>query len=722
MSAVLNSDKFIENSIVQALTNEDTAPLHALLAGGVSLRVICSASRKHKIAHSPITREIRQWNQQSQPDKISTFSKDLFQQSTPEKASHLLSCFLEAGGLLPSLPLSPSPKELVVYFQALNKLADKNHLRQFIRDNRDNGALINEVIRQDDVELLKLIISIEAINSPVLEGNPPLHLSCRYRTKKCTAYLLDKGADLNLPGRQQMTPLHYAVLVCDLETAHLLTTRGADPTRKDLNDETPYSLPLRLGNRRVAFAVFKKWPLVIEAFKRTGNFDSLKADLIKEPKRFVGDVFPLLELPFLLQDSEWIQKVAKTMPQEEYERECQHLRRTYSGASFTVLDDARLSIAADHIIELGALASKTLPERQILQSIDLTELLVLFDQINLSKPDQPGYRNPATVKDSNGRSYTASELRDKLETLISEVSCRVPKAGIPPLDQSGIIETLQTFSRGLNNDKKEICSPIIDGLIDYLTPDQISPPLDPLVDQLKEVLSTEESNTLAPHIEKMRRFDHWYQQLEDTLKAILLSVKQEEFDDAVPTLLELALAGGNCGGWTLGDAQKIHQQKTGIVHDLRTQILLTLNSLYQNLLDSFVSLQDNQNRHERTKIQSNIEKHFGIRCETAQDRPHFLDPLSRLKQDPLFILESFKKNYTPSIIIKELNEALNGENPVIDRELLVDWAKEHIPETWNSSLDGHTYLGEHVFDLETGKIKRSYLIFMLTELKILILN
>ncbi|CCB91230.1 putative uncharacterized protein [Waddlia chondrophila 2032/99] len=657
MIAILNQNPQIEIAVIAAFKNRDPASLHALMAGGIGQKAICKICKKNHLSNTVFSKEVKKWEKSSAAERIHAFATELFQTKDPEIFTSLLSYYLIAGGSLPSLPLplSSSVKDLIVYFQALCRLQDKSHLDLFIEENKNNGELIDEIIKQDNVDLLQLIVPQERINIPMFRGNAPLHLACLHRSKTCISYLLESKADLNLPGRQQMTPLHCSVLACDLETAKELARRGADPTKRDINNEPPYALPLRLGNIRIASKVLIQWPLVIQEFRKSGNsFNLLKKQIKQDPIACLDSSFPLLELPFLFQDFEWMQMIAAQMTRSKYEEECQLLRGAYPGASFTLLEDAKLSLHPGHLIELGALAHQTLPDRKILDQTDLKDLLLLFDQINLTEPDKPGYRNPANIKDSNGESYSSENLRKKLTALITDISQRSPKAGAPPSCQA-------------------------------------------------------------------QAFEEWYQQLEDIVKAILLAIKKEPFEDSVPTLLELALAGGNCGGWIMGDALAIYRQKFSLVHDFRTQVLTVLNVFYQGLLDSFVSLNNGQNRHERTKIQCEIELSFGISEEERKNRSHFKDPFSSYKKNLPALIESFKNIYTPTKIIEEIDEALNGEKTSIDRELFIDWAKQHIPDDWkpNKPERTYTYLEEKVYDMETGKIKRSYLIFMLSKLEIL---
>ena len=51
--------------------------------------------------------------------------------------------------------------------------------------------------------------------------------------------LLKKGADSNIRGFDKKTPLHYAVLIGNLENVSLLLKHGADPNIQGFDQKTP---------------------------------------------------------------------------------------------------------------------------------------------------------------------------------------------------------------------------------------------------------------------------------------------------------------------------------------------------------------------------------------------------------------------------------------------------------------------------------------------------
>lgn len=315
--------------------------------------------------------------------KIAAFAQSLLTESNIEHFSSRISAFQQAGG--------------------------------------DRVQLIEEAIKNEYSALLPLLLSKGAFDQPLRGDDSALHIACRHKCHRCMNTLISLGANVNAAGRNGMTPLHYAILIADPEGEHLLLKGGADPVKKDCREETPYSLPFRLCNRRACRHVLRKLEDSPE-----------KLPYKKSELRLTPSLHMIV--PFLTQDAEWIQATAQRMDPAEFQKECDALKAAHPSSDFTLVEDARLTLKPEHLLELTTIAQSNLPEQEKLDAQDLAELMPLFDCINLTDPDEPGYRNPANIRDANGHTYTAEELRDKLTELVSDVAKRTPKAGIPPLD------------------------------------------------------------------------------------------------------------------------------------------------------------------------------------------------------------------------------------------------------------------------------------------------
>lgn len=80
----------------------------------------------------------------------------------------------------------------------------------------------------------------ELVNSFGRDGFQPLGLAAFFRHPEAVAYLVDKGADINLHSNnsQNVTPLIAASARRNMDIARLLVARGADVNARQINDLT----------------------------------------------------------------------------------------------------------------------------------------------------------------------------------------------------------------------------------------------------------------------------------------------------------------------------------------------------------------------------------------------------------------------------------------------------------------------------------------------------
>jgi hypothetical protein len=720
----------LDSLILAALTDKSPTSFQALLAGGVNISTINEVG---KTISSPDFEakciQVREWCSlyPSTQNRISQFACTLLQITDRHSASRCLEIYLSAGGNLKDIPLTDSAEHQTSYLDILldlqpNSPEIKDQLNDLLNEMRNNPSTMLEIIKKDRQDLLNFLVVREKLNLADQDGNSLLHHACRFKASDSIRYLLDTGADFHLKNHKGMTPLHYCGAVGDIQNAQLLISLGADPVALDSYGETPFSLPLTCGNKRAIASLFAKWPKIQEASRTCLMGKDIKQLINNRPGEVLSES-PRLEVPFLLQNVILIQAIARSLSIENYRHELAALRSLYPGASFVQLENARLTINLRHILDFESLKQYALPSKETLATVDLQNLLSLFDQLNLSRPDQKNYRDPESIKDANGRCYSGDTLREKLSTLIQDITNRIPKAGAPPMNaevsQALFHSAYETLPENLKITLKDPFAQIEQ----FLDPKQPASGLKGISSALKESLDKQSFAALQPELEKMKRLDRWFQCLEDTTKAIVLILQEEKIDDAAPTILELSLIGGNCGGWYMGDIPKIHQQKMSCPKDFRLQVLAVLHQQFLRIAESMVDRSDDQNQHQLTRILKEIDNLSGISKEDAARRPHFQDPLPSPEGNTVQILEQFKKRYSPGTVIQAIDEAINGTTSGISKELAVDWFKEHIPNDWEreqfEDSRSYSYLEHFVYDLPTGKITKKAVIEMLISLGIL---
>jgi len=73
-----------------------------------------------------------------------------------------------------------------------------------------------------------------------------LHIACGYQSRGIVGLLLDAGADVNARDGDGWTPLHWAILASNYDTARFLLEHGAEANARSEGGESPLDLLLRL--------------------------------------------------------------------------------------------------------------------------------------------------------------------------------------------------------------------------------------------------------------------------------------------------------------------------------------------------------------------------------------------------------------------------------------------------------------------------------------------
>lgn len=114
--------------------------------------------------------------------------------------------------------------------------------------HRQNRAELNEACANGDFDAVKRLVDIVGNLDRVVDGCTPLTNACRWGHHEIAAFLLSRGADVNLASTEE-PPLHHAIRSRDKEMVKLLLKAGANPNaRCSLYGEL--ALGLSLGMRR----------------------------------------------------------------------------------------------------------------------------------------------------------------------------------------------------------------------------------------------------------------------------------------------------------------------------------------------------------------------------------------------------------------------------------------------------------------------------------------
>ncbi|MEZ5424920.1 MAG: ankyrin repeat domain-containing protein [Pyrinomonadaceae bacterium] len=136
------------------------------------------------------------------------------------------------------------------FFRAL-KLGDGVAVKGFLQGginpnakDKEGETALTFAIQHDEAPIIKLLIEKADINLRDDLGNSPLHLALKENKDQIFDLLLEKGADVNLPGRasektNDQTALYLAVARNDADLVRRLLERGADPNLADSAGSLP---------------------------------------------------------------------------------------------------------------------------------------------------------------------------------------------------------------------------------------------------------------------------------------------------------------------------------------------------------------------------------------------------------------------------------------------------------------------------------------------------
>lgn len=496
----------------------------------------------------------------------------------------------------------------------------------------------------------------------------PLHYAVHLGNKPAVEILLKYGANINHKDVNWTTPLHRAKNSSSNSEEQLILWNkliqvGADPTIKDLYKGSPCNTPLLQilfwGTNSTIERMFRGYPVIAEIVRNNPKNKVLEVirehafDLSKPNEE--DAVFLPLEIPFLLQDPTLARNMMAILEPEEINKQVVEIREKYPQCkSFKPLSEAAVAPTKEHVLKFGALVSTPVPtsgDSDGSNTIKVKRLMVMLDKVLLKsdhpedlkfegdpgyrrgpkysdflkKPSDPGYRDLKTFRDVHGHTFTPLQLREKMECLLKDIENRQSKPGTPP---SGEPEKLE----------------------------------------------------------------HWYRYLESTLCEIIDIIDLEDALEAsakdptpnASSIIEIALTGGHCGGWYMGESQKIKQQKSHSVVSLQDQIISTLSLLHQGICEGLIPRDYEQNTHTMNNILQVIDESAGIQDDQKRARFYFLDHITPLDRNVETITAEFWKAYHPTAIIDHLDHAVHFSKQ-IDKELIIDWLKENIPEDFEKT-------------------------------------
>ena len=128
---------------------------------------------------------------------------------------------------------------------------------------------IFEAAASGRVERVRALVEAQPAlaNAVAADGFQPLGLACFFGHFEAAKCLVEHGAEVNSPARnqQKVMPLHSAAASRNLEIARLLLEHGADANARQNNDFTPLQEPAHPGQIEMADCCWKTGPTSMPA-------------------------------------------------------------------------------------------------------------------------------------------------------------------------------------------------------------------------------------------------------------------------------------------------------------------------------------------------------------------------------------------------------------------------------------------------------------------------
>ena len=122
----------------------------------------------------------------------------------------------------------------------------------------------HDLVEKGEIDAVKSALQTSHIPNLVNQGDPgraqttPLHLASRRGFVNVASYLVEQGADVNVQGAWELTPLHYSAIFNQPEITKLLLQCNADTSLKDVKGCSALDHAMTEQNIDVA-TILQKW-------------------------------------------------------------------------------------------------------------------------------------------------------------------------------------------------------------------------------------------------------------------------------------------------------------------------------------------------------------------------------------------------------------------------------------------------------------------------------
>jgi len=567
----------------------------------------------------------------------------------------------------------------------ISLLREKRHyLRYAIEKSCDQDAALL-FLRRDDLE----------IDTPFKsDGKTFLHLASYHGLEAVVEKLLARGASVNIQTKNGDLPLHLAARQANAQVAKKLLGAKTNLTIKNHKEQSPLLVPLQempytQDAQNFYCALFHGYPKICERIRDHGL-----CDFIPFIER-LGTIEPraAFQVAVLLQNEALAKNATQRITYNEFLKEVDDLEQCFSPQSCNVVKCAPYAVSDGHYRKgLSDLAIAQPPKRVSLQG-----LLHHYDKLNFTDSGHPHYFNLQPLS-GDVRDPEPASVRSKLREMIRKIEAQEEFLGTPKKNTPAIQEFYRAICHGLEHVLIKL--------------DELQQENDPkYAENLKKVMDT------------------------------------------------LCRTMGYCGGRYYSQCTRLYQIVCkNITLDFSDEVYDTLRSLREIIMQTSIP-HDDHNIHDYNHVLQKLGIQYNL--PGAKAMQSFDDPYGH-HLDFAEIQRRFHRNYTSEVIFNECRQRLKAEGEL--RNQFIDWCILNIPKTWQQkhfdmiekaalemerrgesfeAIQGYldsqgvmitsgqkiqnavfeekksAFLGTRIFNMESGEIKDTAVLWMLSKLGIL---
>jgi ankyrin repeat protein len=123
--------------------------------------------------------------------------------------------------------------------------------------NSEGENIIHSIVYSGEIDRMEGLLNVDNINLQTKEGVTPLLLAILLDKYDIAHYLINNGADVNIPDEDMNLPIHVASNAGSIELVSVFIKKGVDLFSKTKKGNLPIALAANNGHHDVVKSLFK---------------------------------------------------------------------------------------------------------------------------------------------------------------------------------------------------------------------------------------------------------------------------------------------------------------------------------------------------------------------------------------------------------------------------------------------------------------------------------